>query len=92
MSRPQSVATLEAKKADLLNQIKQVDTAIRAAKERETAKKSKAILDAIAARGLLDSDLETVLAAIAATAKASPAAPAATTTTGHQPTPEAVAD
>jgi len=68
MSRTPTIETLEAKKADLLNQIKQIDGAIRAAKEREQQKKSKAILDALAARGLLDSDLDSVLAAIAKTA------------------------
>lgn len=74
MSRPQTVETLEAKKADLLAQVKQIDAAIRVAKEREQQKKQKAILDAMAARGLLDKDLDAVLAAIA---KAAPTAPAA---------------
>ncbi|WP_153133207.1 hypothetical protein [Dechloromonas hortensis] len=64
MSRTPTIEALEAKRTDLLNQLKQIDTAIKAAKERETQKKSKAILDALAARGLLDSDLDTVLAAI----------------------------
>ena len=72
MARPQSVETLEAKRAHLLNQIKLVDAAIKVAKERDQAAKSKAIIDALAARGLLDGDLETVLAAIA---KATPSAP-----------------
>lgn len=65
MSRPQTVESLEAKRADLLALVKQIDTAIRAAKEREQQKKQKAILDALAARGLLDGDLETVVGAIA---------------------------
>lgn len=81
MSRTPTVEALEAKRTDLMNQIKQIDGAIKAAKEREQAKKSKAILDALAARGLLDSDLDSVLAAIA---KATPAAPPPATQT---PTP-----
>lgn len=72
MARPQSVESLEAKRADLLNQVKLIDAAIKAAKEREQAAKSKAIIDALAARGLLDGDLDTVLAAIA---KATPSTP-----------------
>jgi len=64
MSRTPTIETLEAKRADLLAQVKQIDGAIKAAKEREQVKKSKAILDALAARGLLDADIEAVLAAI----------------------------
>lgn len=89
MSRTPTIEALEAKRTDLLNQVKQIDTAIKAAKEREQAKKSKAILDALAARGLLDSDLDNVLAAIAKATPAAPtpAAPTATPAASFAPRP-----
>lgn len=65
MSKSISVASLETKKVDLQRQLKEIDTAIRAAKEKEKARKAQAIVDALASRGLLDGDLDTVLAAIA---------------------------
>lgn len=65
MSKTVTVATLENRKADLQRQLKEIDGAIKAAKAREVEKKSKAITAALAARGLLDGDLDTVLAAIA---------------------------
>lgn len=64
MSRTPTVEALEAKRTDLLNQVKQIEGAIKAAREREQQKKSKAIIDVLAARGLLDGDLETIIAAI----------------------------
>lgn len=65
MSKTVSVAALEARKADLQRQLKEIDAAIRAAKDKEKARKAQAITAALAARGLLDCDLSTVLAAIA---------------------------
>lgn len=65
MTKTVTVATLEARKADLQRQLKEIDGAIKAAKAREVEKKSKAITAALAARGLLACDLDTVLAAIA---------------------------
>jgi hypothetical protein len=62
MSKTVSVATLEARKADLQRQLKEIDGAIKAAKAREVEKKSKAITAALAARGLLDGDLDTLIA------------------------------
>lgn len=94
MSRTPTIEALEAKRTDLLNQVKQIDGAIKAAKERETQKKSKAILDALAARGLLDSDLDTVLAAIAKASPATPtpAAPTPTPTASFAPRPVTTTD
>lgn len=65
MSKTVTVAGLEARKADLQRQLREIDGAIKAAKAREIEKKTKAITAALAARGLLDGDLGTVLAAIA---------------------------
>lgn len=65
MSKTVTVATLEARKADLLRQLKEIDGAIKVAKAREVEKKSRAITAALAARGLLDCDIDSVLAAIA---------------------------
>ena len=65
MAKTISIASLEAKKVDLQRQIKEIETAIRAAREKERAQKTKAIVDALASRGLLENDLDAVLAAIA---------------------------
>lgn len=82
MSRVSTIENLEARKADLLTQVKQIEQAIKVAKDKEKQKKSKAIFDALASRGLLDTDLDAVLAAIA---KTSPAA--APTVSPKEPQP-----
>ena len=64
MSRNPTVSALETRKADLQKQIKELDVAIKAAREREHSKKQKALIDALAARGLLDRPLDEVLAAL----------------------------
>ena len=59
-----NIKTLNAKREKLVAQLKLIDTAIKKEKEREQQQKSKAIFDALAARGLLDKDLDSILAAI----------------------------
>lgn len=59
-----TIQKLTAKREQLAAQIKQIDLAIKKEKEREQLQKSKAIFDALAARGLLDKDLDSILAAI----------------------------
>lgn len=63
-----NIKTLNAKREKLVAQLKLIDTAIKKEKEREQQQKSKAIFDALAARGLLDKDLDSILAAITSTA------------------------
>lgn len=82
MSRVSTIENLEARKAELLAQLKQVEQAIKVARDKEQQKRSKAILDALAARGLLDTDLDALIAAIA---KTSPAAMLAVSPKEPQP-------
>jgi ADP-ribosylglycohydrolase len=60
-----TIQNLTEKREKLIAQIKQIDTAIKKEKEREQQQKSKAIFDAMAARGLGEKDLDSILAAIA---------------------------
>lgn len=59
-----TIQKLTEKREKLAAQIKQIDAAIKKEKEREQQQKSKAIFDALAARGLLEKDLDSILAAI----------------------------
>lgn len=59
-----NIKTLNAKREKLVAQLKLIDTAIKKEKEREQQQKSKAIYELLAARGLLDKDLDSILAAI----------------------------
>jgi len=61
-----NIKTLNARREKLVAQLRQIDTAIKKEKEREQLQKSKAIFDVLAARGLLDKDLDSILAAITA--------------------------
>lgn len=77
MSRTATVASLEAQKADLQRKLKQIDAAIKQAKEREKQAKQAKILEALEARGLLDKDLDALLLALDNSAQqAGTAAPA----------------
>lgn len=62
-----TIQKLTEKREKLVAQLKQIETAIKKEKEREQLQKSKAIFDALAARGLLDKDLDSILAAISST-------------------------
>lgn len=62
-----TIQKLTEKREKLAAQIKQIDAAIKKEKEREQLQKSKAIFDVLAARGLLDKDLDSILSAIAGT-------------------------
>ncbi|MDE1545719.1 hypothetical protein PTW32_09815 [Dechloromonas agitata] len=62
-----TIQKLTEKRERLAAQIRQIDTAIKKEKEREQLQKSKAVFDALAARGLLDKDLDSILAAITGT-------------------------
>ena len=72
MSRTNPITKLEEKKTDLLNQLKQIEKAIKAAKQNEIQIKQTAIINALAARGLLDQDLDSIIASIAKAASKSP--------------------
>lgn len=74
MSRNPTVESLESRKADLLRQVKELDTAIKAARDRETAKKQKQLLDALAAKGLLDRPIDELIAALGGPKPAAPMA------------------
>jgi len=64
MTRPTNIETLEARKTELLRQLKQIEQAIKTAKEKEQRKKERAVLDALYAQGLLGGDLNLLLAKI----------------------------
>ncbi len=74
MARQIDLKNLEVKRTELLAKLKQLDTAIAVAKEREAANKAKEIYDALAQRGLLDTNLDALLDAIQ---KVQPVAPEA---------------
>lgn len=67
-----SIKKLVERRDRLVTQLKLIDTAIKKEKEREQQQKSKAIFDALAARGLLDKDLDSILAAITNAATKTP--------------------
>lgn len=56
-----SIESMQQKRAALAQQIKQLDAAISAEKERQNAEKTKALIAALEARGLLNQPLESLL-------------------------------
>lgn len=64
MTRPISIEAMEARKTELLRQVKQLEQALKAAHDKEKRRKEKAIIDALEAQGLLNEDLDVLLAKI----------------------------
>lgn len=69
MTRPQSIEALTAKREKLAAEIKRLDAAIKAERQREELDKQKEIIDALKARGLLDQPLEKLLETLAGAAQ-----------------------
>ncbi len=73
MSKTTAFTTLLAKRERLTAEIKQLDQAIKIAQEKEALKKQKTIIDALAAKGLLDRPIDELLAALEAANQTAPA-------------------
>lgn len=61
-----TVPQLETERADLMQKIKAVDLAIKAAKDRDAQEKNRAIIDAIDAAGFGGKSVDEIVKAIAA--------------------------
>lgn len=84
MSRTKSIETLEARRADLQRQLRELDIAIKAVKARELADQRAAAVAALERRGLLGADLESLLSRLdKLDAPAAEPAPIANTTTDN---------
>lgn len=67
-----TIQKLTEKRQQLVDQLKRVDKAIKKENEREQLQKSKAVYEALAARGLLDKDLDSIISAISRTTQKEP--------------------